>query len=151
MRASEPAMLERQHLDFGNRKIYLPVTKSQKPQELPILSDLVEPLRLFSRFLPNRDDRLFIKCDGKPWKRIQVLRAVAWWGEIQSVERRVIPRVLRATVGARLAKQGFPIKYIAMLFRHADEDSALWHYTVPEFEEFRNALEEISDPCTHLN
>jgi integrase len=68
LRASEPTMLERQHWDFGNRKIYLTVTKSQKPQELPLLSDLVEPLRLFSRLLPKHNDRLFVKCDGKPWK-----------------------------------------------------------------------------------
>jgi len=138
-------------LDFGNRKIYLPFTKSQKPQELPILSDLVEPLRLFSRFLPNRDDRLFVKCDGKPWNRKQVLQAVAWWGEIQGIERRVTPRVLRATVGARLAKQGFPIKFIAMLLRHEDEATALRHYTMQEFEEFRKALEDISDPYTFMN
>jgi site-specific recombinase XerC len=151
LRASEPTMLERQHLDFGNRKIYLTVTNSQKPQELPLLSDLVEPLRLFSRLLPKHDDRLFVKCGGEPWKRIQVLRAVAWWGEIQGVERRVIPRVLRATVGARLAKQGFPIKFIAMLLRHEDEATALRHYTVQEFEEFRKALEDISDPYTLIN
>ena len=98
MRASEPTILERQHLDFGNRKIYLPFTKSQEPQEVPMLPDLVEPVRLIANQLPNQTDRVFVGWDGNPWTRKQVLDAIVWWAKMQGIERHVTPRVVRATV-----------------------------------------------------
>ena len=147
-RSSELTILEKQHLDFGNIKIYLSATKSQQPQELPMLSDLIEPLKLLANFLRNPDDPLFVRSNGSIWTRKHVLRAVSWWGELQGLERRVTPRILRATLGSRLAKRGFPIRYIAMLLRHKDEATTLRHYTEQEFEDFHQALEEIGDDFT---
>lgn len=149
MRPGEVASLTKADLDFGNRIIHLRDTKSQVPQNLPLLELMVEPLERYTAHLSDKAP-LFINTWGMPWSRRIVTDSINEWANALGVTG-VTSRKLRASLGAMLSSKGIPPALLAKILRHKDPATALRHYNQLEIEEARTFLENVTEQETTLD
>lgn len=144
LRPSEVGNLIVSDIDFGNKIIKLRDTKSQEDQELPLLSYMTEPFHRFVSHL-RPDAPLFIRpLSGKTWGRKDVTNAISEWAQEHSMSGHVNSRMLRASLGSKLATDGAPPALVAMILRHKDPATALRHYNKLEIEKARYFLEKVN-------
>ncbi len=141
LRPSEVAKLITTDLDFDNRVITLRLTKSQKDQDLPLLSFMIEPFKAYVHNL-TKGDPLFINTQKLQWDRRDVTAAVSQWGKGFGVEN-LTSRKLRASLGAMLARIGVTPALLSKILRHQDQATALRHYNEMEVEDIRRLLENL--------
>ncbi|MAT45198.1 MAG: hypothetical protein CL609_22955 [Anaerolineaceae bacterium] len=149
LRPSEVAELEKRDIDFSGQVIILRDTKSQKQQEIPVIPDLIEPLRLFVAYLPKNSSPLFVTRTGRKWGRREVNVAVKRYCEEINISDSVTPQRLRATLGKTLSDQGYPPSLIAKIMRHSDPATTIRHYTQTERGAVRKSLIEIHTNITN--
>lgn len=142
MRPQEVANLQKKDIDLETQTIFLENTKSQKPQEVPLHLDLVEPLRSYLAHLdPN--EPLFVTEAGRQWSRKDVYRAVAKFSSQYGLQS-INPRRLRSTVGHELMYHGVILNRISLVLRHSDNATTARHYVhLHDIAEARNVINQF--------
>ncbi|MEA3421948.1 MAG: site-specific integrase [Acidobacteriota bacterium] len=142
-RSAEVAGLKKADIDFSNRVINLVDTKGQEDQESPLLSVLYKPFLNFTERFSHLE-HLFVNFDGKPWNRIDVLKAVKRYGRELGIIG-LTPRRMRATLGVTLARMKMSPSLLAKTLRHRDPATALRYYNYRKVDEVRYALESFDN------
>ncbi len=144
-------------IDLGRALIALraETTKSRRQRAVPLRPEVVDELvRLRARHesvvgrLPNREDRVLLSPEGRPWGRpttnpMRILDRVLVRAGIPKVDRdgrKLDIHALRHTFASRLARGGVGLVHAQRLLGHSDPKLTAQVYTHLDVEDLRDAV-----------
>ena len=130
-------------ISFRDLEIRLRETKGDKPRDVPILSSLVNELRL------HVEDRetgwLFRSRQGGHYSKRRVQQIVKDVAENAGIQKRVYPHLLRHTVAQRLADEGMREELLQQFLGHEAPETTQRYYE-PRRRHVKDAYEEAMQP-----
>jgi len=126
-RYGELVRLRATDVDLRGEKIYVALSKSERPRHIPLNP---EGLELFKALATGKtgDAPIFTHADGREWGKNHHVRALTQACKVTKIKPAVAFHELRHTYASHLAQAGVDLLTISKLLGHADTRITSKHY-----------------------
>ncbi len=143
IRLSELVGLNRDNIDFTERKIFIRRSKSARQEIVYMTDDLVKQLQIYLKQFPEMepDAPLFVSQYGKRLNGQCTERIIKTYAKIAGINKHITPHKLRATFGTNIYQKTRDIFLTAKMLGHTNIGTTTRHYVELDEDAKRRALD----------